>query len=83
MAAALLAMALIHISTEAAPSRRDPLKARVRAGSAAAVILLGLVGGALSATWLGVLLLMVVAAQVAVDIAVGEASLDPPSAVGA
>ena len=75
VAAALIAMGMIHVSTTAGPERRDETKARVRFIAAGAVLLLGLVGGGLSANWFAVLLAIIVVIQVFIDFALepGEA----------
>ncbi len=68
-AGALIAMGLIHISTEAGPERRDRAKARIRFGAAALVLFLGLVGGFLDANWFALLVAVVVVMQVVLDLA--------------
>lgn len=68
-AGALVAMGLIHISTEAGPERKDPAKARIRFASAAVVLILGLTGGVVDANWFAVLLAIVIGLQVGLDLA--------------
>jgi len=65
---ALLAMGVIHIATEAGPERHDEAKARIRFGAAGIVLLLGLVGFGISATWFAVLLAVIVLVQVGLDL---------------
>ena len=68
-AGALIAIGLIHVSTEAGPERRDQTKARIRFGAAALVLFLGLVGGFLDANWFALLIAIVIGLQVVLDLA--------------
>jgi low temperature requirement protein LtrA len=71
MAVAYVAMAVIHVATVSSnPLRRDPLRARVRLGAAAVLLVLGWIP--LGATPLTIVLAIIAVSQVAVDVYIGH-----------
>jgi low temperature requirement protein LtrA len=72
-AVALMAMGLMHVATVSDnETRRDELRARIRFASAALLIIIGLVTPGASALTIAVLVMVVLIAQVALDVAVSE-----------
>lgn len=72
-AVSLLAMALMHIATVSDnTARRDDVRARIRVGSAALLVIIGLATPGASALTIAVLVVVVLTAQVGLDVAVSE-----------
>jgi low temperature requirement protein LtrA len=69
VAASLVAMALLHLATVSDnPLRRDPLRARIRIGSAALLLVLAFSSAGLSAVPIAILVMLVLIGQVAADV---------------
>lgn len=81
VAGSLIFLAIMHIATEGAASRRDDIKTLVRLISAVLILVLGFVGADLAANVFASILAVVVGAQVLLDIMLGNA--DPAELVAA
>ena len=72
-AAALVAMALLHLATESDNAlRRDPLRARIRLASAGVLIVIAFASGGLTSVPVAVLVVLVLVGQVAADVVIQE-----------
>jgi len=72
-AAALVAMALLHLATVSDNElRRDPLRARIRIASAAVLVLIAFASSGLTSVPIALLVMLVLVGQVAADVAIQD-----------